>query len=747
MATLAFGALAAAAAALELAFGHTEGIDSGVFLLGFGLLMPAAIAVVVRGGPGLPPGALAGLAGLAALGLALALAATRLVDALAGDAVSSSALLLALLALWGAGVAACSTRARRGQPLLPGRRRAEALPPWLPLALVPAVIAVFASAALPEAGNLLLSLLLGAVLLLVHLVLRPAGVVGRRAAIALDLAAAALIVLLVSDVTVYTSPEQFSEPDPDLGGGTVATWMQLHHHSFLGPANDVIHGRTMLVDTYSLYGVGSIYFLAGLFKLVPIGYGTYGLMLSAGLALMYAVAYAILRLAGCSHGLCATAMAAAIVSSVFDTIGSATTFPSLGVQRWAYGYLLVLLAMLSLRREDWAPQLRIAMAAIVGISSIWSFEVFVYTAATFAGIAAYQVASARPRQGWLRSVAGLLAQAAVACLAAHLVLALGTLAMAGELPDWSPYLAFVREYSFGPYNRLVAPSWWYGGLVGALFFASAVAVAAAVSRAPRFDSENRAALLAVAGMTAFGIATLTYAVRFSTDDALLRSDLPAVMVVALWIHLAGRSGAGFPRPARTALAATGFWLAALLVVQGWNDLERKADRTPLVAALPGTGGSIREDISTTWGNPPIDAKAETAERLLDRYWPGQSRALVLLHPDLSVEALMRSDRVNLLPIVYFLTDDIVREQTRLRVLPAIDRIEPGTLMLIDRFYLTPGARRDYLKPNARALPLERLVIDRIRRRFRLEPVASETVSGSELLVVRLVPRGPATPGA
>ena len=49
----------------------------------------------------------------------------------------------------------------------------------------------------------------------------------------------------------------------------------------------------------------------------------------------------------------------------------------------------------------------------------------------------------------------------------------------------------------------------------------------------------------------------------------------------------------------------------------------------------------------------------------------------------------------------------------------MDQIEPGTLMLTEGFYLTPGATRDYISAGSAPLALEQMVIDRIRERFRL----------------------------
>jgi hypothetical protein len=738
---LAAGLWAACAALIALAFGHPEGIDSVAFVLAFAVMLPVAVVVVVRGGPlaDASPAALPLLAAVAAIGLVLALAIERIAEELGGGEEGAPGIQLVLIAVWLGGVAVMAIRTTRGAEPIGGTGFAHRPPAWLPLVLLPLLVVVLAADVLPEPGQLALSVLLGAALLTADRVLRPAERIGRAATIAIDAAVVAAIVLLVADVTVFT-PEAYA-------------WnLQLHHNSVLGPVNDVLGGREMLVDSYSIYGFGSIYFLAALFEVVPFGYGAFGLLIGAGLALMYGGAYGILRLAGCSQVLAVTAMTAAIVSSVYTTIASPASFPSLGVLRWGFGYLLVGLAVWSVRNERRAPALRIVSAVVVGISSIWSFEVFVYTAATYAALLTYRVVAERPREGWLRSLAKALVPAVVACVVAHLVLAAWTLAQAGQLPDWDPYLAILREFSSGPYNRLVAPPWWVGIAVGGFLFASAVAVAAIVSLVPRFESEFRAALIAIAGMTAFAVATFTYGIRFSSEDYVARASLPAVMVMALWISLAERSG--LARPPRTALAATGFWLAALLIVAGWPHLEREAGRTPLIAALPDNGRSIESEVSRAWGNPEISRawgnsgvqpRSPAAEMLLDRYWADEDQALVLLHPDLSVEALMRSERVNLLPVSYFLADEIIAEERWPRVREAIDEIEPGTLLLTQGFYLTPGATRNYIHPGSGPLSLEQMVIDRIRERFRLRvtsgDVGFDPLRGDdELGVVRLVPR-------
>ena len=732
--TVAAGVWAACTALLALVAGHPEGVDAASFLLAFGVLLPLAVVVVVRGGPlaDASPRALSTLAALAAAGLALALAVAKIGGELSGEE-GAPAIVLALVAAWLAAVAVLARRTRSGGAPV-GSNHAFAAPAWLVIALLPLLAVVLGWDALPGVGKVALSLLLGAGLFAADRFLRPAELIGRAGAIAVDVAAVAAIVLLASDVTVFT-PES-------------ASWgLQLHHDTVLGPVNDVVGGREMLVDSYSIYGVGSIYALAAMFEVVPFGYGAFGLIVAAGLAVMYAGAYAILRSAGCSQVLAVAAMAAVIVSSVYTTIASPATFPSLGVLRWGFGYVLVGLAVWSARDERRAPALRIVAAVVVGISSIWSFEVFVYTATTYLALLAYQTTAERPSDGWLRSFARALVPALGACVVAHLALAAWTLAQAGQLPDWNPYLSILREFSSGPYNRVVAPPWWVGIAVAGFLFASAVAVVAVVARAPRFESENRVPLVAIAGLTAFAIATFTYGVRFSTEDYVARADLAAVMVMALWISIAARSG--LARPARTALAATGFWLAALLIVAGWPLLEEKAGRTPLIAALPNNGRSVESEVSRVWDNPQLQPRAAVAEMLLERYLPDEDRALVLLHPDVTVEALMRTERVNLLPVSFFLADEVIVDQKWDRVRPVIDAIEPRTLLLTEGFYLAPGATRYYVDPGSSALSLEQMVVDRLRERFRLRPIATENLGfdplmgDSKLVVVRLLPRGAA----
>jgi hypothetical protein len=735
--TAAAGVVAGLATLLQVTAGRSEGTEATLYLIAFGLLLPAslvAIRLLAAGRPRRLGGdEVAALACLAAAGLAAGLIASRALEGLAG--VSAPEVQLALLIAWGAGM----LLAAREPALARLRARLGRYPPqvigWGPAALAPILAVAFASDSPPGAGPLLASLGIGAAMVGLYLWLDRRPPLPRWARRTIDVAVLALIVLLVCDVFVYTAGSTL-EVDPELGSPP-GPWLQNHQDPFLGPANDVLHGRTMLVDTYAQYGYGNVYALAGLFTVVPIGYGTFGLAVAAAWAALYALGYATLRLAGGAPLLAAAALGAVVVSSIFDPAGSPATFPANGTQRWWMAYLVVMLAVLAARRPQRTLQLRFAMAALVGLASAWSFEAFVYTAAAFvACVALDELVDGRAGRFWWRAGRALV-PAALAVVLAQAALTLFTLARSGELPRWGPYLDFLSEYSTGRLNVVPAPDWWPGLLYAGFLFASLVALAAIVWERPTLARENRPALVAIAGLTAFGIADFSYIVRFSTNQTVLSHDLAALMIGALWLSLAARHGAAVPRGVRAAAAAFAFWLVGLLIVNGWNELIRKGDRTPLAQAISTQGGWLDSDLSRTWSNPPLDHRVLEAERLLERYWPDQKEALVLIHPEASVEALMRADRINTLPVSDFLVDDVVIEQTADRVLPVLDRLRPGTLLLTERFYLTPGARRDYIVRDAPALPLERLVLSRLRRRFSLEPVL-ETPQG--LVLVRLTPR-------
>ena len=82
-----------------------------------------------------------------------------------------------------------------------------------------------------------------------------------------------------------------------------------------GPANQVLGGHPVLVDTASQYGVGSILMLAGWFEIAPIGYGTFGFLDGVLTALFMAAGYCLLRMAGVFPPLSASALGVGVLAA------------------------------------------------------------------------------------------------------------------------------------------------------------------------------------------------------------------------------------------------------------------------------------------------------------------------------------------------------------------------------------------------------------------------------------------------
>jgi hypothetical protein len=546
-----------------------------------------------------------------------------------------------------------------------------------------------------------------------------------------DLAAIVLLALAVPNLSVFWP------------GGPAAGFetsiIQFHQNFYLGPANALVGGGTMLVDVVSQYGVGSIVFLAGVFKLIPIGYGTLALTEGVLAAGMFCLAYATLRLAGVGPLLAWAAMAVAVVVLVFNLLYPLGGLLQHGAFRFGMPMVILAAAAGETRARRGRPLLAAIQVLTVGVASLWSFEALLYSLGAIAGIAAFRVGTMSA--GRLRAVARLALQVLAACLAVQLVFALATLAGAGQLPDWGNYLSTLREFLTGKIGELTYDftSWSAGLGLGAVYLGSTLALVLVVRREPGLAAECRPMLLVLSGTTGYGIALFSYLVNRSADHIIPYVSLPAVMIVALWLAVVLRDGR-LSRPGRGLAAGSVSAAAVLLVAVAWSGVGLRLSQSALAYAVPG-GRSLGSAIDRLWDEPVLAPGAADATRLLDTYMPGEHESVVLTSPDLSVEALMRTHRINEIPLSDPWEDSFVPDLHRDAVETAVAKLQPGRRMLIDgaaRQVLATPARQGAAATAASGIAtLQALALREIAARFRLEPVA-RTPSGVE--VVELRPR-------
>lgn len=459
--------------------------------------------------------------------------------------------------------------------------------------------------------------------------------------------------------------------------------LQFHQDFFLGPASHVLGGGAMLVDTLSQYGVGSIDFIAGWFALVGVSNGTLGLLdgLLSGVA--FVAAYLVLRMAGVARVLATSALVVGVVALVWGLVYPVGGLLQHGAIRFGLPMMVLAAAAAGRRFPRLAIPARVAAALAVGISSIWALEAFGYTAFTFAGVVAAGAWLSPPsqRRRWLLLRIG---EAALAGLLAHAAFASITFASSGSLPDWGLYLSTLRAFLVGKVGDLTYDfSPWSPGIgLGAIYLASAIGVLLLLKRRRDLAERNAAAIVALAGATAYGIALFSYLDNRSADHIVPYVSLPALMVVTLWLSLLLRAPDRVPLRARRGALALSLGVGALLVGVAWSSAQGHLSQSVIAFAPPG-GKSLGGAIDRLVDLPPLSRGAAEAEGLLDRYWPGQDSALVVVEPDLGVEALARSGRINVLPLSDPWEDSLVPDQRLDDLAAAFGGLRAGQRILLD----------------------------------------------------------------
>lgn len=709
--------------------GQKQNVETALYIIAFGLILPAALIVVPRLADAIAArvdgGALSGVAAVVAGTLAASIMVAR---ALPGAGVAEAG---GAVAIWTLATVAVLARATRS-------------PPWGPLLFVarwggPAWVgagslvlgSLLAFASLRSISPLALAIGLVTVLgsLAAYARRGDAGLprLPRRWGVAVDVGFVALVLLAVPDLVIFSAP--------GADGGFLAAFetsvIQFHHNFVLGPANVVLHGGALLVDTASQYGVGSIYFLAAWFQLAPIGYGTFGFLDGVLFALFFAAGYCVLRLAHTPRSLAAATLAIAVVGLIYNLPYSVGSLPAQhGPLRFGLPMLVILAATLGARSGRGACAASGAQVAVLGLASVWALEAFVYTVVTFAAIASFQawIRPAPGRLGWLVRRAAL---ALTGCVCAHLALTGGTFGFTGELPDYGRYLAFLRSFAFGKVGNITYDfSRWSPALaVGAAYAASAAGFVLVLRRRPEIVERERTAFIALCGITAYGVVLYSYFVDRSADHILPYVCLPAVLAGGLWLSLLMRDALGGSRSSRLGGLAFALATSVLVVAVAWSSIGDRFSRSALGHALPG-GDSARAALRELWTLPPLDSRSPRGEELLARYMPGEERVLTLVAPDLEAEILIRTDRINRLPLSYPTEDSFASPQYIPDLRRAVAALRPGDRLLTQEEGLETFAalraepsRDPFADPVGGSLaPLQAWVLQRLGRRFDLEVI-------------------------
>jgi hypothetical protein len=713
---------------LQYAGDQNQTAKSALYLTAFVVVLPLALVAVPRLAAAVaagPNGAALGLlSAIVAGALSVALLAVKLSGALPWH--DGADVLLVAMALWWSVAGAVLARAARPRPWPALLRRTGSA------GVTTAIVAVLVFGTVLCAGNLktlsLFGLALGALAVAAVVAVyatRSVPRLRRPWGPAVDVVLIGLVLLAVPDMVVVV-PQTVGVPSLFNDTGVI----MFHHDVLLGATNQLLAGGALLVDDpVSQYGVGSVYFLAGWFQIAPIGHGTYGLLDGILTALFYASAYCVLRIAGVSRLLAGSALAVGVVAFVYNLAYPIGALPQQGPLRFGLPMAAVLATVAGARWPRASTAARAATFVVLGVSAVWALEGFAYTLFTVLAMFAL-LAVLRPpgdRVRWLVKELGL---AAAACVAAHLILAGATLAGTGDLPEWGEYLIYVREFLLGGTAGAVTygfENWSPGAALAGFYLASAAAIALFVRMRPGRVVHDRVAFVALAGMTAYGVALFSYADNRSATYLLLYVSLPALVIGALWLSLLLRSRAS--RAHRLGGLAFGLGVAAVLIAVAWPAVGGRFDRSAL-GHVPPMGHGLRASLQRLWDLPALDPRTPEGERLVRTYFPPDRRIVVLMTPDLGTEILMRTERANKLPLGEPLEESFVASSRVGDLRKAIAGLRPGEPVLMDRStwralaLLRARPDLDPLVQNDARLPtkLQGWVLERLDERFRIVPI-------------------------
>lgn len=492
-----------------------------------------------------------------------------------------------------------------------------------------------------------------------------------------------------------------------------------NHPFFLGPANDVLHGRAMLAGAWSQYGVGLFDALALPFTVVPIGFGTLTLIIVALTTALYLCVYATLRLARVGQVLAALTVAVAAAGNLFAPLDVYVAYPSDTPLRFGLPYLMILFAVVGARYPARTQSMRVATLAVVGIAAMWSFEAFAYCGGTYGALVLVEAIDAGThvvRRIVRSAVLGLAVSAAAVAL-----LSLVTYLLVGSL-DWGTYFEYIRLYSFDGFSQLPVVFFSAGPLMAAAIFTSAVLLLWLVRERPgALSPEMRVGLT---GFTGLAIVTFTYYLGRSHPNNLLILLVPVVALGGLWAQVLLRASAARWRTVATAAIMVA---GGMITVSAWPSVEQKWSDTALALAIPGRAGSLHGSLDRLAGNPVLDARAPGGVKLLAGRLPPHAPALVITEPNLTSEILIRAGRRNVLPVSNPAQDVLISSSWG-RVIAASEQVPAGTLLLTS---IVPDGYPGFNE-------LQQAALSELHHRFAFRPV-EWTPEGLEL--VRLASKG------
>lgn len=513
---------------------------------------------------------------------------------------------------------------------------------------------------------------------------------------------------------------------------------QHNQNFFLGPANQVLHGGTMLVNAFSQYGNLSIYFLALVLKtkIIPFTYQGFSLLITILIIGQFAIVYAMLCQLVKNRFYAIFLLVLSILLGFFCTMGISQTAPSTGPYR--FGLMYLILGTILVR--NWFPSLRTLCIFIeyflVGAAFLWSFETFVYAGFPYLAICLFESFSApisikESIQNFLRRIFWFL----LAIAAANLILIAFTYSRAQALPNWDIYLGFIKSYSSIGQSMTLSIDTWGPWIFPLLIYFTSLMIFVFRFFFLKYRGNTVEDRL-IFGLTFFGIVQYTYFLGRSHPNNLFHISIAAVIIFGYWFYKV-KSSIHIPGMLKFASKIVFFSTAITVLLTSYPAFNGKFQEShtglyPLtqismdqlnIEAFQNWLSSVKVQLAYGSG----DFQVIEARRFIKKYMPEQKEIPIFLTYKNTTEVLFKNGRIHAFPI-----GDIAEElNSPLSVKRIMDYPSPlknGDYMIIQK---DPLAYSDigYHK-------LAVMLLDRICHQFSFEEIES---SNHGVLVVRLKP--------
>jgi len=462
------------------------------------------------------------------------------------------------------------------------------------------------------------------------------------------------------------------------------TYDRHHQNHMLGPVADLMNGKAPLVDINCQYGVGIIYFLKWMFAWLPFSYQGFNFLVTLTYLGLYIMVYVLLWYLLKSVPLAIFTFLIVLTTNFLATVGEAAAYPSIGALRFGLPYFILLSAILR-NTQPRSRQVSFAIeAAVVAVASVWSFETFVYTIATYLAIVVYEwTAGYSNILQLLASIVKRLSGVVVLTFCVHLWLAWDIHSRSGQWPHWAYYLDYLFLYSTAGFGGMLIAPWtpWLLFIMIPLMSLLAIFHKMFWSGAKNCPLEFNL----IVGLCGLATVQFTYFLGRSHPNNFFHISIPVICLAAFWLVYASRQEERLPTKFYP-LFVYGCYFAAFFLFL--NVLPQTATKIQTKLAKY---AKFHDHCESFARRKPTDNKVAAAVALVEKFAGDKSRVAIFLSADDTTEVLMLTKKTHVFPFNYALQANLLKSEQE-RVLNFAHSLKEGDIIFVSKDYSDLQAR-------------------------------------------------------